>query len=426
MLPLKQVMGGYWSLRSQCCVAIETTNLCNRSMPATKPLRFSRLSLRNWRNFIATDDLRLSRRVFIVGPNAIGKSNLLDVFRFMRDLVLEGGGLAKALELRGGIAAVRSLHARQMSDVSIGLDVSDDSGDGWRYELAFNRESAKTARAMVVSEKVWKLVASKLVGQPLLNRPDSSDRSDRERLTQTAMQQTTANQSFRGLADFLRTVSYLHLVPQLLREEQVPLQGRLGMDPFGRDLLERIQTTTPKIRGGRLKRIQKVLRIVAPQLQELSFVPDELGRPHLAAKFQHWRAQGAKQRETQFSDGTLRLIGLLWTMQEKAGPLLLEEPELSLHSGIVSRLAPFIHRSQVAADGRQVILSTHAEHLLADPGISPEEVFLVQPASEGSEIIAAAQHQQICRLMQNGVLASEAVLPLSATRELRLFDRAKP
>ncbi|MBL9183812.1 MAG: AAA family ATPase [Verrucomicrobiaceae bacterium] len=394
-------------------------------MSASKTLRFSRLTLRNWRNFISIEDLELSRRVFIVGPNAIGKSNLLDVFRFMRDLVLEGGGLAKALELRGGLAAVRSLHARQMSDVFIGLDVVDESGSGWRYELAFNRETAKTARAIVVSEKAWKLIQGD-PGELLLDRPDTHDRSDKERLTQTALQQTTANQSFRGLADFLRGVSYLHLVPQLLREEQVPLQGRLGIDPFGRDLLERIQKTTSKTRGGRLKRIQKVLKVVAPQLQELSFVADDLGRPHLAAKFQHWRAQGAKQRETQFSDGTLRLIGLLWTMQEKTGPLLLEEPELSLHTGIVSRLAPFIHRAQVAADGRQVILSTHAEHLLADPGISPEEVFLVRPAVEGSEVVAAAENDQICRLMQNGILASEAVLPQSASKQLRLFDRAKP
>ena len=388
---------------------------------------FSRLTLKNWRNFTSVDGLRLSRRVFLVGPNAIGKSNFLDVFRFLRDIALEGGGLAKAVELRGGMAAVRSLHARKVSDVVIGVDVTDDFGTGWRYELVFNREKEKGARPVVIAEKVWALRDGETHGPALLDRPNEDDLKDPERLTQTALQQTTANQSFRSIADFLRTVSYLHLVPQLLREEQAPLPGRLGVDPFGRDLLERIQTTTAKTRQGRLGRIQKVLRVVAPQLEELGFEQDELGRPHLAAKFQHWRATKAKQRETQFSDGTLRLIGLLWTMQEKSGPLLLEEPELSLHSGIVSRLAPFIHRAQKAAEGRQVILSTHAEHLLADPGISPEEIFLVQPAAEGSEVIAAAQHKQICRLMQSGVLASEAVLPLSArSTQLELFDKVQP
>lgn len=45
----------------------------------------SRLKLQNWRNFKKIEvDLR--DRVFVIGPNASGKSNLLDVFRFLRDV----------------------------------------------------------------------------------------------------------------------------------------------------------------------------------------------------------------------------------------------------------------------------------------------------------------------------------------------------
>jgi predicted ATPase len=386
-------------------------------------MRFANLELRNWRNFVKVS-MPMVRRAFIVGPNAIGKSNLLDAIRFLRDLVIEGR-LERAVELRGGMAAVRSLHAKAVSDVQVGVDVIDDDGVGWRYELVFNRENSKSTRPTVVRESVWRL-ASDADPRVVLQRPDAKDRADTHLLRQTALEQTSANQKFRELAEFLQTVTYVHLVPQLVREEQPPSSARAGIDPFGRDLLERIRATPPRFQRGRLSRIQKVLRIVAPQLEELAFELDGRGRPHLTAKFQHWRARGAFQRETQFSDGTLRLIGLLWTMQEKAGPLLLEEPELSLHSGIVSRLAPFIHRAQMAADGRQVILSTHAEQLLADPGISPEEVFLVQPAQEGSEVIPGAHNARIQRLMSHGILASEAVMPMSATPQLELFDKAQP
>ncbi|MGH7873507.1 MAG: ATP-binding protein, partial [Candidatus Binatia bacterium] len=51
-----------------------------RRKPETKGQRFARLYLENWRNFQRAD-LELQRRVFLVGPNASGKSNLLDVFR---------------------------------------------------------------------------------------------------------------------------------------------------------------------------------------------------------------------------------------------------------------------------------------------------------------------------------------------------------
>lgn len=384
-------------------------------------MRFARVELKNWKNFTNVD-ARLPGRVFIVGPNAIGKSNLLDSFRFLRDLVMEGGGLAKAVSLRDGMGKVRSLYARQDTDVVLKVEVKATDGTGWRYELAFSHESVRNPRPVVVRELVDQLETGG-TEQRKLSRPDDHDRGDRERLTQTALQQVTANQDFRELADFLRSVSYLHLVPQLLREEQVPKAGGLGPDPYGRDLLDRIRNTSPRAQKARLQRIEKVLRVVAPQLQGLRLELDDHGRPHLEGKFKHWRPQGAYQNETQLSDGTLRLIGFLWAMQEPGGPLLLEEPELSLHTAIVKRLAPFIHRAQQAGKGRQVILSTHSEHLLMDAGIAPEEVLLVQPATEGSQVIEGAGPSGIVELMQSGLTASEVIMPITETRQMAMFDR---
>ena len=59
------------------------------------------LKLKNWRNF-RNAEINLSQISYIVGPNASGKSNLLDVFRFLRDICKsEGGGLQKAVKDRG-------------------------------------------------------------------------------------------------------------------------------------------------------------------------------------------------------------------------------------------------------------------------------------------------------------------------------------
>ena len=43
------------------------------------------LSATNWRNFQQIN-VPLSVRQFIVGPNASGKSNFLDIFRFLQEL----------------------------------------------------------------------------------------------------------------------------------------------------------------------------------------------------------------------------------------------------------------------------------------------------------------------------------------------------
>ena len=69
----------------------------------------NRLIAKNWRNFQQID-VNLSERQFVVGANASGKSNLLDIFRFLRDMVkAEGGGFQKAVKDRGGVPKIRNL-----------------------------------------------------------------------------------------------------------------------------------------------------------------------------------------------------------------------------------------------------------------------------------------------------------------------------
>lgn len=57
-------------------------------------MNITRLKLKNWKNF-RNIDVPLHDRVYIIGPNAVGKSNFLDVFRFMSDICRDGGGLQK-------------------------------------------------------------------------------------------------------------------------------------------------------------------------------------------------------------------------------------------------------------------------------------------------------------------------------------------
>ena len=93
----------------------------------------SHVNLKNWRNF-RTADIAFQERAFLVGPNASGKSNFLDVFRFLRDLVKPGGGLQWAVNERGGLSKIRCLAARQNPDVEIEVHLAEASGQkaAWR------------------------------------------------------------------------------------------------------------------------------------------------------------------------------------------------------------------------------------------------------------------------------------------------------
>lgn len=364
-------------------------------------MKFTHITLENWRNFRYAQ-ATLQERSFIVGPNAAGKSNFLDVFRFLRDLVLPGGGFEKAISDRGGVSSIRSLAARQAPDIVIEVTLQDDDS-AWRYRLAFTQDNRR--RSEIRAEQVWRDKAQ------LLNRPDEEDKRDAERLRQTYLEQTFANLEFRDIAEFFASVHYYHLIPQLVREPE--RYSSPQSDPFGGDFLARIAGTQSRTRDARLRHIQKALQVAVPQLGELRLKKDEHGIPHLEGNYEHWRPKGAWQTEADFSDGTLRLLGLLWTILDGSGPLLLEEPELSLHPEIVRYIPQMMYKVQRSRrrKPRQIILSTHSSDLLRDEGIAADEILLILPGKEGSEVKIGAEIEEIRRLLESGLSAAEAVLP---------------
>ena len=366
-------------------------------------MQFSRIRLENWRNF-GDVDVPVATRVFLVGANASGKSNFLDALRFLRELVIPGGGFQKAVQDRGGVSTIRNLAARQSSDIALEVRIGEDEHQIWRYRIVFNQLGR---RPVLREEKIWNS-ADKIV----LDRPDESDNEDTARLGQTHLEQVFANKDFRSISEFFRSTRYFHIVPQLVREPERTAAGYRN-DPFGSDFLELVASTDKRSQGPRLQRIQKVLRNVVPQLDEIELWRDERGIPHLRGKYRHWRPQGAWQTEREFSDGTLRFIGFLWALQDGEGPLMLEEPELSLHPALVNLLPPLmvgIQRDRRKAS-RQIILSTHSPELLAGEGIGADEILLVTHSPNGSTIILGANRHEIVAELEAGLSMADVALP---------------
>lgn len=364
----------------------------------------SHIKLKNWKNFREIE-VDMKERVFIVGPNASGKSNFLDAFRFLRDIAKPGGGLQKAVIDRGGVSKIRCLAARQDPSVALEVVISEYGSDSplWKYSIGIKQYSSGKRLPFVFYEKVW------LKGKLIIDRPDSEDMRDAERLTQTYLEQINANKEFRDINKFLESILYLHLLPQLLKHPGSFTGPDLPGDPFGKGFLDRVSKVNQKTRRAWLGRIESALRVAVPQLKELNYT-EESGKPHLEAIYEHWRPKAGKQREDQFSDGTLRLIGLFWSLQEGDGLLLLEEPELSLNGAIVSQLPQLIHKLQ-KPKRRQVLLTTHSIDILKDRGISLEEILLLDPSPEGTQVKSAAKFPEIRALLEGGVTPSEAILP---------------
>jgi len=310
---------------------------------------FTRLELRNWRNF-GSVSVPLTPQTFVIGPTASGKTNLLDALAFLRDIAHPHGGLARAVTLRGGMANIRSLYAVPAAVVRVVIELDLGSGVrfGYRLDLAEDRHHRPKVRREVVES----------AGRVVLQRPDAEDRADPDRLESTALEQAASARDFPDLPAALAMTTAWDPSPAFIRES-APEPGN-GDDRTGHTLLA--QLVEEKRRSqlsfeNRWKEVVAELRLAVPGLQDLTIERSGGWTPHLAARFAGWRANASPQDERRLSAGTLRLLALLWETHSKGGTLLLESPEQSLHPATIRRL-PTILTGMTRRAGRQAIVAT--------------------------------------------------------------------
>ena len=360
-----------------------------------------RLIAQNWRNFQHID-VQLSERQFIVGPPASGKSNLLDIFRCLREIAADAGGFQNAIAARGGTAQLRCFTAKPDAAIALELHLAPNAAAPatWRYAIGFCQ-----VPPTLTHEQVWQ--GDKL----LLARPTAADEKTPERLTRSVLERNS-EAAYSELTHFFQAITELQLSPKLRHFPDGIQQDTAANNANGQAvnaLLERIASADEETRRARLKTIEAGLILTVPQFAQLAFIRDsDTGHPHLQARYSHWPPQAGWQREDRFSDGTLRLIGLLWALLESDSVLLLEEPEHSLNPEIVSQFAPIFWGMQARKE-QQVLISTQSDVMLAEPGIDSTEVLMLTPTETGTAAKLAADIEDVQVLLNAGLTAGEVV-----------------
>ena len=385
----------------------------------------SKIELFNWKNFHRCE-VGVQERCFVVGANAAGKSNFIDALRFLRDVAKQGGGLQTAVRVRGGITKIRCLAAREQSNVKLAIELSESDSRElcWHYELNFKHTGGgiRENQVKIVSEKVFSGREQRYV----LDRSAETLGEDEETLKYSYLEQPNANKDFRVIQQFLQNVEYLNVVPQMVRESASSSYSGDKEDYYGRNFLKRLALLNDNTRRSYFRKINEFLKLAVPQLEELSFVKDEIGVPHLEARYVHWRTRGSKQQEMQFSDGTLRLIGFLFALIDSNGVLLLEEPEINLHPGIVAQFPEFIAKIQrVKKGGRQVFITTHSYDILSNEGIAPEEVLLLTNSPEGTEVEVLSNVEKAKNILAAGFSMADVVMPLTKPWSIESMSHIK-
>ena len=370
-----------------------------------RPRRFqiTKIWARNFRS-IADASLNLGQVTVLVGPNASGKSNVLDILRFVKDALRFD--LEAAISIRHGFDAIRrrttdslseeleiglsaavssSPNFGDTSNVDYGFTLAPDSGGGYRVNMEY--ATVYPSDQDHFDPVVFRIEDGRLTSpvSPAHNN-DTGSRQwldddedfafDTGELSLRRVARPWTSRRFQDLSEddgtfftFARTVEILlrriasmrfyHIFPNTIREPQrlgnpYPLDEDAGnlasvLRDFDRDPMSTID------------RLKRSLGRLVPGVSDLDITS---AGGYLVVRLKHEAVQGGGWIDlSQESDGTIRLLGLLTALhQRRILPLIgIEEPELTVHPGSLTALADELkERARVS----QLIVTTHSPDLI--------------------------------------------------------------
>ena len=331
-----------------------------------KPI--SSLTIEGFKSIRSLQDFELRDLNILIGANGAGKSNFVDFFRLLREMV--EGRLQTIVKIKGG--ADRQLFlGPQITDQLLGRIYFAQNG----YEFVLR----PTANNSFVFEReriyfrgtfanTWYAIASG---------------HDEAKLAEAAAHgphQTIAGYVYPAVASWV--VYHFHDTSEtakMRREYTVRDNERLRPDAANlASFLWRLKQNRPEI----YELIRDTVRLVAP------FFDDFLLRPRLnngdGVLLLEWTQKDGDYpfHPNQLSDGTLRFIALTTALLQPDPPatILLDEPELGLHPYALEILAGLIKQAVArhhpsAPPDTQLIISTQSAILLN--AFAPEDVIVV-------------------------------------------------
>jgi hypothetical protein len=388
-----------------------TTKGCN--------VKLTHIAITNWRNF-AHIEFDLSSRLFVVGPNSSGKTNLLAALRFLSDIARRG--LVAASEDLGGperyfhtgadsasfavtvevnaqqITYVLSLRkVRVIDDFSIGRIRLHPSSKGIPEEL-LKADQPRILHPMVEARprsSSWEEIARLPVAEPPSESEEDAETQfpvmdcafvEGENLTIDGEDVTgipgtkRVTGSALSIRNILSGVRYIHPNPKKMLERADrydPDNGTGFFQHAGRFSDQQLDAVVDRIRP--------IMAAVVPEIPNLSYQRMGLGTELVFYSDTPVRGASGVYSHEQFSEGTLRLLGLLFdlaTLPRDTSVVLIEEPETFLQASVVRSLPSLLAEVAMNRDV-QMVISTHSPELIDSELVLPSQVLMLR--SENGE-----------------------------------------
>lgn len=317
--------------------------------------RIDSITIRGFKSIRELVDFPLSNLNLIIGANGAGKSNFIQLFRLVRNMLLKN--LQEYTARNGGASAFLFGGPKTTDRIQAEFRFGDNS---YRFSLVPSLdEKFSVSEERRYKDNNWELFSSATPESRL-----DDDKDDESRL----------NPGRHGVGYFLHAAISRWMVYHFHdTSEFAPMRGGEIVEDSAR-LRENASNIAPfllHLRDGSnperaaYTRIVDAVRLVMPFFDDFSLAPEQFGQARKVKLA--WRQKGSDYpfQPYQLSDGSIRFICLATALLQPDPPstIVIDEPELGLHPQAIAVLAELLqlasHRTQVIAATQSPLLLDH-------------------------------------------------------------------
>ena len=370
----------------------------------------TRLQVRNFKS-LRDIDLSLGPLNALVGPNMSGKSNVLDVFTFLRQVFFPEAsttGISYALAQRGGVNEVLWKGGEEKL-IAIALEAVDEDKPTakYKYSLEFlagtgdyvtvQNESLK----ICLLEREVELIRREQSHVQLFNA-DGKAAGGVGQYGVSGMQYAPPDWDGYRFMQWVGRWRFYHLIPPEMKERSSVSVGQ-GLTSNGDNLsswLLWLQSHSPEA----FFKLNEVLHDLFPEITQIRPIPAQDGKVHLTAT-----EKGLKRPTFVWglSDGFLALTALLsliyappelsWTLS------CIEEPENHLHPRLLETLVGLLRQvRQEIKDSNgalsQILVTTQSPYLVNQ--FSLDEILWVERKNGETAVHRPANKVHLKKLVE--------------------------
>ena len=372
--------------------------------------------------------LKFSPITILVGQNGSGKSNVVDALRFVRDSLRHS--LDHAISERGGIDVLRQYSPTRPYAFSIELHFEYEidekgvypatysfkvvgSGSNYRVE---SEEATWFDESFVYDEKSKSWTSTGIqpinylrdkAGKILINNQESKqpDLPVDQLGIRSFYSYGDLSLSRNIIVEELMEMRFASIYPNILREPSRPDTDRLLKENCANWASVLKAMRQRKVGEQMMHKVMELMRQVMPGLEQVTV---KLIGGYLVPQFLVKETDVSKAHyfdPVQLSDGTLRMFAIFLSLYQIPAPgfFALEEPELTIHPGLIGLLADAFKE---VSQNTQLLITTHSPYLLDHFG---SEVIRVVSMSEGQTGVYDIRRSQLEAVKERLMTLSEVM-----------------